>query len=79
MLGRRNFVVRIEVTDRAVQDFGVSLAGHLKTDLQGEVVVERAGVRFLVVDAEFRQQVQNDAGFHLQLASQLIDSNLAHR
>jgi hypothetical protein len=72
-------VLRLGVPYRPVEDLGVSLTGDLEADLESEVVVKRAGVRFFIVYTELRQKVKNHVGFDLQLASQLIDSNLAHR
>jgi len=79
VLLNRQIIVGLGMPDGTVQDFGVPFTGHLKTNLQGEIVVKRTGVGLFVVNTQLWQDVQNDARFHLQLASQLIDSNLAHR
>ena len=54
------------------------LACHTLANLQGYVVIERAGVRFLVGDAQFGQDVKNHIGLDFQLTGQLIDADLTH-
>jgi hypothetical protein len=48
---------------------------------QGErhVFVDRAGMRFLLLHAQLREHVENNARFHFQFPRQLIDSNFFHR
>jgi hypothetical protein len=48
-------------------------------DLQGHVVVQRAGMCFFVANTEFWQQIKNYVGFHFQLTRQLVNANLTHR
>src|SRR5271168_1464553 len=55
-----------------------ALAGHAIPDLQSHVVVERAGVRLLVGDTQFRQRLEDYVGFYFELAGQLIDANFTH-
>lgn len=52
--------------------------GHAFADLQSDVVVERAGVRFLVGNAQLRQRLENHVGLDFELAGQLIDTNFTH-
>jgi hypothetical protein len=43
------------------------------------VLVDRAGVSFLLGHAQFREPIENLVSLHFQLTSQLIDTNLLHR
>ena len=45
----------------------------------GDVFVDRTGMRFLLGDAQLGQTVENFVSLHFQLPRQLIDSNLLHR
>jgi hypothetical protein len=45
-------------------------------DQLGMLNVNRTGMRFLVVNANFRQIIQNRPGFYFQIAGQLIDADL---
>jgi len=54
------------------------LSMHAMPDLQRHVVVERAGVRLLVGDAQLGQRLKNHVGFYFELAGQLIDANFTH-
>ncbi len=47
--------------------------------LDGHVFIDRAGVRLLFGDAQFREPVQDFVSLHFQLPRQLVDSNLLHR
>ncbi len=47
--------------------------------LDRNVLVDRAGVRFLFRDAKFRQQVQYFVGLYFQFPGQLVNSDLTHR
>lgn len=63
--------------------FEVSLLGtesltHAKANLQRHVIVERAGMGLLIGDAQFGQNVENDAGLDLKLAGQLVDADFTH-
>jgi hypothetical protein len=53
-------------------------ARHVTPNDQSQVVVKRAGMSLLVVDAEFREKVEYNARLHFELACQLIDPNFAH-
>jgi hypothetical protein len=46
----------------------IRTSGYALTDLKGDIVVERTGVRLLVGDAQFRQKIENDVGLDLELA-----------
>jgi hypothetical protein len=46
--------------------------------LQCDVIVERTRVCFLIVDAEFGQQIEDHVGLHLEFARQLVNANLTH-
>jgi hypothetical protein len=50
----------------------------MPANLIGNVVVNRAGMRLLLGDAELRQQLQNPIGLDLEFASQLVDPSLLH-
>jgi hypothetical protein len=54
------------------------LARHFLADLQSDVVVERAGVRFLVGNAQLCQRLKNHVGLYFELTGQLIDANFTH-
>lgn len=47
-------------------------------EIQHDIVVERTGVRLLIYDAQFWQQIQNDARLDLEFSSQLVDANFTH-
>ncbi len=49
-------------------------AAHFECD----IVVERAGVRLLFRDTQFRQKVQDHVRLDFKLASQLIDADFTH-
>jgi len=48
----------------------------MPADQLGVFDVNGTGMRFLVVDADFRQIVQDRPGFHFQIAGQFIDADL---
>jgi hypothetical protein len=52
--------------------------GNPAAEIQHHVVVERTGVRLLVGDAQFRQQLQNDVRLDFEFSSQLVDANFTH-
>jgi len=54
-------------------------AHQAAADRQRDVVIERAGVRFLIGDTQFGQDVKNHIGLDFQLAGQLVDADLTHR
>jgi hypothetical protein len=43
------------------------------------IFIDRAGVRLLFLHAQLRQQIENDARFHLKFPRQLVDSDFFHR
>jgi hypothetical protein len=43
------------------------------------VFVNGAGMRFLFLHTQFRQQIENDARLHFKLSRQLVDPNFLHR
>jgi hypothetical protein len=45
----------------------------------GNLFVDRAGMRLLLVHAQFGQHVDDNAGLHLKLPSQLVNSDFLHR
>jgi hypothetical protein len=42
------------------------------------IVFERTGMRLLLGDAQFREHLEDRAGFNFQFPSQLVDANFAH-
>jgi hypothetical protein len=54
------------------------LAGHAFADLQSHVVVERAGVRLFVGNAQLGQRLKDHVGLYFELAGQLIDTDFTH-
>jgi hypothetical protein len=52
--------------------------GQPGTNLQNDIVVEGAGVGFLIMNTQFRQQIENHVRFYLEFARQLINANLTH-
>ncbi len=75
--GRR----RCEFRFRGRRHIGRTLArvGEPAPHLQGDVVVERAGVGLLVVNPQFGQQIEDHVGLDLEFTSQLVDANLNHK
>jgi hypothetical protein len=47
-------------------------------DLDRDILINRAGVRFLFSDAEPGQQLEDPIVWNLELSSQLVDANLTH-
>jgi gamma-glutamylcysteine synthetase len=58
--------------------FGNATARHAAAEVQHDVIIERTGVRLLIGDAQFRQQLQNDVRLDLEFSSQLVDANFTH-
>jgi hypothetical protein len=54
------------------------LAVYALPYLQRYVVVERAGVRLLVGNAQLGQRLEDHVGLYFELAGQLIDANFTH-
>ncbi len=50
----------------------------LAADLKRYVVIDRAGVRLLIIDAQIREQLQNFVRLYFELPCQLVDSNFTH-
>jgi hypothetical protein len=48
-------------------------------EFNGNLFVDRAGVRLFLVHAQFGQHVDDDAGLDLKFPSQLVNSNFLHR
>jgi hypothetical protein len=65
-----------------MRDFGrgaaAGFACHTLANLQGYVVIERAGVRLLVGNTQLRQRLKNHVGLYFELSGQLIDANFTH-
>jgi len=53
-------------------------AGDALANLEGDGVVDRAGVRFLLGDAELGQHFEKSMGGNLELPGQLVNSDFAH-
>jgi hypothetical protein len=51
---------------------------EMRPDLVCEVVIQRAGMRFLVLNTEPRQILQNDVALYFQLACEFVNPNLPH-
>jgi hypothetical protein len=58
--------------------FGKPAARNPAAEVQHDVIIERTGVRLLIGDAQFRQQLQNDVRLDLEFSSQLVDANFTH-
>jgi hypothetical protein len=56
----------------------IAEAGQPAPERQRYFVIERAGVRFLVGDANLGQQLKNHVRFDFELACQLINTDFAH-
>ena len=72
----RRFLPRRRLVTRCV--FFRAHSRHAPAEAQHHIVVERAGVRLLVCDPKFRQQIQNDVGLYLEFPCQLVDANFTH-
>jgi hypothetical protein len=57
---------------------GPAAACHMAANDERQVVVKRAGMGLLVVNAELGEKVEYNARLHFELACQLIDPNFAH-
>jgi hypothetical protein len=57
---------------------GPAAARHVTANDESQVVVKRAGMGLLVVNAELGEKVEDYARLHFELACQLIDPNFAH-
>jgi hypothetical protein len=49
------------------------------TKLERHILIYRAGMRFLLMHAQFRQHFDDHAGFDFKLPRQLVDSDFLHR
>jgi hypothetical protein len=47
--------------------------------LERHILIHRAGMRFLLLHAQFRQHFDDHAGFNFKLPRQLVDSDFLHR
>jgi hypothetical protein len=58
----------------------VAIAAPLEMDanLLGFMIFKRAGVRFLLGNADFFQHIENRLTFDFQLPGQVVNSNLTH-
>jgi len=45
---------------------------------QGDIVIQRAGMRLFLMETELGQNFQDHARLHFQFARQLIDADLTH-
>jgi hypothetical protein len=54
-------------------------ASETAFELERHILVDRTGVRLLLLHAQFRQHVDNDAWLYFKLTSQLIDPDFLHR
>jgi hypothetical protein len=54
------------------------VAFEMDADSLRFVQLERTGMRLLLCDAHFRQDVKNGFALDFQLSGQIVDSNLAH-
>jgi hypothetical protein len=57
----------------------LSLEAEMLSELVDDIVVQRAGMRELLGNAEFREHVEYFFRLHLELPRQLINSNLLHK
>jgi hypothetical protein len=59
---------------------GVALASstEMGADLLGLVFLKRAGVRFLLDNANFLQNIEDRLTFDFQFSGQVVNSNLTH-
>jgi hypothetical protein len=74
-LGRR-LNVRLMLGHSETISGGVT--GKPPADGQGDIIVQRAGMRLLFVKAELGENVQDHARFNFQFARQLVDADFAH-
>ena len=54
-------------------------ARQVTAQCECDVFIDRAGMRFFLLHAQFGQQIDNYARFHLKLPRQLVDSDFLHR
>jgi hypothetical protein len=69
-------VVRVAIGVFGMWSIGSDQAG---SQFDSNVFVNGAGVRFLFLHAQFRQQIEYDARFHFKLPRQLVNPNFLHR
>jgi hypothetical protein len=48
-------------------------------EFERDVLIDRTGMRFLLLHAQFGQHFDDYAGFHFKLPRQLVDSDFLHR
>jgi hypothetical protein len=56
--------------------FGIGQLAEMLSGKIGEGIFERAGMRLLFGDANFRQILNKHSGFNFKLARQFVNSNL---
>ena len=74
-LFRLMLVLCIAVISAAARPVRVGRAQHL-FDGDGYILIDRAGVRLLLLDAQARQQLEDPVRFHFEFPSQLVNSDL---
>jgi hypothetical protein len=58
---------------------GLTLPKQPVAQLQRNVFIDRTGVRLLFLHTQFRKHIDDYAGLHLKLPSQLVNSDFLHR
>jgi hypothetical protein len=71
------FVTTVFMSFVLVRAF-VHSAGKPLLDYLSNILIQRTGVCLLLLNAEFRQKIEDHRRFHLQLSGQLIDANFTH-
>jgi hypothetical protein len=56
----------------------IATVPDMRSDFIRHIIIERTGVRFLVVNANSHQEFDNDVALHFQFACQFVDPNLPH-
>ena len=70
---------RLRLVARIVVRSGFDrIEAEMPPDIVGQIIVERTGMGLLVVNAQFGQEVDDLAGFDLQLSRELVDADLTH-
>lgn len=57
---------------------GFSACSNAIPDRQGSVIFNRTGMGLFISDTQFRQKVDNRAGFDFQLPGKFVDSDFTH-
>jgi hypothetical protein len=76
----RLYPLGFRATDAGRPCGGVTLASstEMGADLLSLVLLERAGVRFLLGNANFLQNIEDRLTFDFQFSGQVVNSNLTH-